>query len=412
MDKLRLIDQPSYLRENVDVRARGASKTFDTMELALFLAWVGYRGIWFSAGKDQLDQPKQYLKYIIDHSKLLQHDIDILLKESVSFKNGGRLRLRNLTELNARSSRADFIVYDEEAQADEDAYNAAVSILAGTSLGLVFHISTPVKASVFENNYDRMRLRELKHKYKFVYTRKWYEAGFLAKRSEWYEEEKRIKPGWYFRQEHECSFELPSGAILQNIQYGPYEEWLMNKIKNQPLCSGLDWNPVAGHWIVSGKWTDDMTGFVILGEYPIGNGYTIQMTKQQYQAIRNVYILDKRLVIESGGLNEAYCLWFEKQRETEGALNQRVSYEEWDSSGINKLNTVEFIITHGITIYCDKRRFPTLAKQIEELHWDPNATEPRIAKDPADSPHALDAFLHAISELNRDDHEVVVERFY
>ncbi len=50
--------------------------------------------------------------------------------------------LKNLTELNARSARADFIIYDEEAQADEDAYNAAVNILAGSPLGIIIHIST------------------------------------------------------------------------------------------------------------------------------------------------------------------------------------------------------------------------------------------------------------------------------
>ena len=36
--KLSLKDEPLFLRETVDVRARGASKSFDTMELALFLS--------------------------------------------------------------------------------------------------------------------------------------------------------------------------------------------------------------------------------------------------------------------------------------------------------------------------------------------------------------------------------------
>ena len=35
--KIRLKDEPIYLRETVDRRGRGASKTFDTMEQNLFL---------------------------------------------------------------------------------------------------------------------------------------------------------------------------------------------------------------------------------------------------------------------------------------------------------------------------------------------------------------------------------------
>ena len=60
--KINLKDQPLYLRETVDRRGRGASKTFDTMEQNLFLAVIGFRGIWFSSGRDQLEQPKIYLK--------------------------------------------------------------------------------------------------------------------------------------------------------------------------------------------------------------------------------------------------------------------------------------------------------------------------------------------------------------
>ena len=53
--KFSLVRQPITNRESVDVRARGASKTFDTMEDALYLAYIGYKGIWFSSGKSQLE---------------------------------------------------------------------------------------------------------------------------------------------------------------------------------------------------------------------------------------------------------------------------------------------------------------------------------------------------------------------
>ena len=67
---------------------------------------------------------------------------------------------------------------------------------------------------------------------------------------------------------------------------------------------------------------------------------------------------------------------------------------------------------NGICIRCDENRFPTLKEMIEDCHWDKNAAEPKLAKDPADSPHALDAFLHAISPLNRIDNVIELGAWY
>lgn len=399
----------------MDVRARGASKTFDTMEDAIYLAYIGYKGIWFSSGKSQLEQPTEYLAYIIDRSQLIRKSLikNKILTQSIVFKNGGRLKLRNLTELNARSSRADFIVYDEEAQADEAAFNAAVSILAGSNLGFVFHISTAAKATIFETNHDRIKLREGRFGTKNVFYRPWDKVGFLAIKREWYEEEKRIKPGWYFRQEHECSFELPSGAVFKNVKYKPYSEIEEGMIEDQQLCSGVDWNPVAGHWLVAVKWNRDMKHVYVMEAHPLGNGYTHEMTMEQYNIIRTYYMRGNALTVEDGGINEAYVKWLQ-ERESENGLsgNRMLNYEEWDSAGVNKLQACSFITQNGICIHVDKARFEVVAKMIEDCHWDTEATEPKIAKDKADSPHALDAFLHAISDLNRQDGMIDISRFY
>ena len=412
--KIGLVKAPLYLRETVDRRARGASKTFDTMEIALFLSVIGYRGIWFSSGRDQLEQPKIYLKYIIDRSQLLQSQINELLKESVTFISGGTLKLKNLTELNARSGRADYIVYDEEAQADKDAYNAAVSILAGSNLGFVFHISTPAKATIFEDNFDRIINREKTTGHKLTFRVKWDQASWLEAKREWYEEQQRIQPGWYFRQEHEASFELPSGAIFQNIIYGRYPDWLTEAVSNQPLLSGIDWNPVNGHWLVSIKHTPDMKNSVIMETRPLGKGYSHELGIEMYNQIRPYYMRGNKLVVEEGGINEAYVLWLKEMDSKNNSWSgeRHLRYEEWDSAGVNKLNAVGYIVQKGITIWVDDLRFMVLAKQIMDLHWDTDAKEPKIWKDKADSPHAIDGYLHAESKLNRMDNVIEVSRFY
>jgi len=413
--KIRLKDEALYLRETVDRRGRGASKTFDTMEQNLFLSVIGYRGIWFASGRDQLDQPKVYLRYIIDRSPLLQSQISELLKEKVEFISGGTLKLKNLTELKARSGRADFAKFDEEAQADKDAYNAAVSILAGSNLGFVFHISTPAKATVFEENYDRIRNRERKTGIKLTFRVIWDRASWLRAKKEWYDEQRRIQPGWYFRQEHEASFELPSGAVLKNVVYGAYPSWLTAAISNQPLLSGLDWNPVNGHWLVSVKFTKDYKNVIIMEAHPLGTGYTHELSMAMYNIIRPYYMRGNKLCAEEGGINDAYIKWLKQMESENGYSGERsLKFEEWDSSGVNKLNAINFLIQNGVTIWIDDLRveFEILAKQIQDLHWDTEAKEPKLYKDPADSPHAFDGFLHSISHKNRMDNIIEVGRFY
>lgn len=409
--KLQVINLPIEYREVIDVRARGGSKTRDTMELALYLASIGFVGIWFAALSRQMEQPKKYLKQIIERS-YLKYLISDLLKESVIFKTGGELRIINLTEDNARSPRSDFVIYDEEARADMDAYNAAVSILSVTELGFSIHISTPCKATVFEENWDRLKLRELRTGEQFCFTRRWDEISFLEKKRPWYEEEQRVRAPWYFRQEHECSFELPMGAVFQLVNYDSYPDWLMQSIKDQPLCSGVDWNPVSGHWLVSGKWTPDFRNFVFMEAHDIGQGYGVEMTNKQWNILLSHMTNGNRLIIESGGINEEYVKWLYQQFPRTGSESIQISEEEWDAQGVEKLNCVNYIIQNGVWIYCDKQKLSILAKMIGDCQWDPDSPVPKLKKDKSDSPHALDAGLHAMSEKNREALTVSVGRLF
>ena len=377
------------------------------MKPALYLSAKGFIGKWFSSGRDQLAQPKKYMDYLVSNS-FLKYLVNEKLKESVTFITGGELVLTNLTELNARSSRGDFIVYDEESQADISAYRAGVSILAGSELGLVFHISTPVKASIFEENHDRLKLRELITGEQFIFSKRWDEVEFLAKKREWYEEQKTIVPGWYFRQEHEASFELPSGAVFQNVIYRDIPSWIQ-AYDDTPLCSGIDWNPVAGHWLVGGRWFSDNEAYVIQHAINLGVGYTHQLndpkfpsTAKIYERIRKYFMHDKRVCVEDGGINIAYCDWLRERRaEDSGLRNDYVTYEEWDSAGLNKTNAV--LDLQSVRLYVDELLFPELAKQVRDAHWKEDADKPELAKDKADSPHGLDALLHAVSSSLRRD---------
>lgn len=351
------------------------------------------------------------MDYLVNNS-FMKHLIREKLKESVTFTNGGELTLSNLTELNARSARADLVGYDEEAQANEDAYNASVNILAGSELAIQGHISTPVKGTKFEQNHDRLKLREITTGEQFIFSRTWEDAFWLSSKREWYDEQKRILPGWYFRQEHEASFELPMGAVFQNVEYGRVPDWLMDAVEDEPNRSGLDWNPVAGHIVGDIKWTKDLKHIVVTGEANLGQGYAVEMTMNQWDVIKTKASFGNHLNYECSGLNEEYVKWLNKMKSTFNYPDQNWHSEEWDSLGINKLKIATFIIQNAICIWVDKVRFPKTAKQIEDLAWDPESPVPRLKKDKASSPHYIDAFLHAASEENRRDTKITFGDWY
>ncbi len=367
-----------------------------------------------------MTQPKKYLRRIIDGSFLLQcikrPYREFYAKESVEFEGGGTLQILNLTESKGRSPRCDVVLYDEESEAEEDAYMAAESILDGSDIGLTIHASTPVKGSKFEDNHTTLRLREVTTGHELIFSREYDEITFLidtpAKRAK-YEEKKRVWPPWYFRQELQCKFELRSGAVFRNVVYTPVPDWLWAAIEHQPLLSGIDWNPVSGHWLCSIKWSPDMKNVVVMEERPLGFGYTHELSMEMYNLIRPYYMRGNKLVCEDGGTNDAFVKWLkEMDANNPWSGEKSLKYEEWDTAGVNKLNAAQFIMQNGIIIWVDEVMFEVLSKMIKDLHWDPDATEPKLAKDKATSPHALDGFLHAISKLNRMDNVIEVSRFY
>ena len=357
-----------------------------------------------------MTQPKKYLKRIIDGSFLVycikKPWREYYAKESVEFEGGGTLQILNLTEGKGRSPRCDVVLYDEEAEAEEDAYMAAESILDGSDIGLTIHASTPTKASKFEENHIRLKKKEALTGHELIFARNYDEIYFLvdtpAKRAK-YEEKERTWPGWYFRQENCCSFEHALGAVFQNVVYDVYEqinnEWVLKipLILDQRVVSGLDWNPVSGHWCVGGQWTENQRGFLVTHAVPIAVGYSHELQEEAYIKIKEYAVHKRILNMESGGINEAYVKWWKEWfGRDKNKRNTSVMYEDWDSAGLNKTNAVLAML--DVTIYVDWIRFPELAKQVEDCRWDKDADTPKLDKDPISSPHALDAFLHAVNK--------------
>jgi len=379
------------------------------------MVYLGFEVIYFTANASQLERPKIYMKDLIGRSflKWCITDKNDLQKEKVVFDGSGMLTLVNLTENKAISPRADVIIFDEERKADPDAYNNTHGIFADTDLGFTLHISTPEKATIFEDNCDDLILEGIRDNEQYVFERVLYDISFLwDRRRAHYERLKRKLPAWLWEQEFECKFTLPHGAVFQNVEYGPYPDWLMERIASQPLLSGLDWNPVAGHVIVGIKWTPDFKNIVIMEEANIGQGYAVEMTDAQWNIIKTKASHGNHLNYECSGINEQYVKWVQKQKETFGWVDQNWHSEEWDSAGVNKLKIVFFIIQNAICIWVNKAKYPNTAKDIGDTRWDTESEGAKLKKNKAASPHFADAFLHAASEENRRETTITFGDWY
>ena len=408
---------PPGQREVLGVRSRGGAKTWEEMMFDLYLAqlrnpyvllpnvlgklpWEApLRGYWFSTSEDQLDQPKEYFDYIIANS-FLKYIVQKKTNTLVRFKHGGKLKLSILTKKKVRSGRGDFITIDEEAQAEEELYNAAVGIISGSMFGFISHISTPCKATIFEKNHARLRTREYSTKQKLVFLKPWDEIAFLERNRAFYEEEKRIKPKWWYDQEYCAKFTSPLGSVFRNVVFDVYDlidgEWVLKLPLrlDKRIVSGMDWNPVSGHWLSGGQWLENQQGFLVTHSDVIAVGYSHELQLEAYLAIKQYAIHHKYLCMEDGGINIAFVRWFKEWFGKDKAKRDvNVFYEEWDSQGLNKTNAALEFLPH--TIYVDRMRFPELAEQIENTQWVKDTHNLELKKDPIDSPHAIDSFLHA-----------------
>lgn len=376
------------------------------MVLALYLCYRGYSGIYWGATQDQTVQPASYMDNLVSQTFLTYFvktpPSQNFTKTEVKFKNGGWLRIKNLTESKARSSRADFVIYDEERQMDTDLYRSASSILNTSNIALTIHCSTPAKGSIFEENYKKIQELESKYNADLVYEQKYDNIPFLQtkKMKAQIELRKEKWPKWYFDMEYNNKFTVPEGAVFRNVIY-TFSPKVYDRFDKcpMPIVAGLDWNPVSGHWLVAGKYSLDMNEFMIYESRIMGEGEAFELSQSFYNHLWDYMTDGNMLCVEEGGRNQPFTKKLIKLIEEDPKIKKDkfVIFEEWDSQGITKMNRA--MEMRDLTIYCDQTHYPQLSKQLQNQKWDQNAKgDPKLEKDSANSPHALDALLHALHE--------------
>lgn len=369
------------VNECIIIRCRGGSKTFDMTIVLLYYAAIGLDALFWCAQASQMRQPKKYmsqlcsktfLKYAIEPGKLLM--------EEVTFKTTGTFRIGNLTVDNARSPRADILYFDEEARCDQEALDATTPELSVSKVGKIIHGSTPFKGSPFHKNYLRALVDNIP-----VLILTYQQLGFINKRI--IEMERRTKPTWWFNQEYLCSFEIPNGAVFNNVEFGYYTLPSNCHI----MGGGVDWNPSAGHYLVSSVWNNDYTANYVIEERNLGTNLRVVFQELIDWIINNPSGV---LEIEDGGTNSGYCdsflAYLRDQQLFE--LMQRVKRRNWDSAGVNKSNSITLLT--NAKIYCwDSRIENDVADWIGKAAWDTDSQQPKLKKD--SEQHALDGYLHS-----------------
>lgn len=408
---LDILKLPIDQREALHVRARGGSKTYDMMNLSLYLAYLGLNVIWYSATASNMEQPKLYFRLLVETTFLRYCVAGEKTKTFVEFQGGGSLRILNLTPGTSIAFRADVVIYDEEAKMIQENIDSSDYVTAVSLYALRIHCSTPIRNSPFHHNYTRLSRDQTMNGMQQVFKRTWEDIGFLNRKRAWYEakREKAIREGtlWHFEQENECKFTTPSGKVFHNVVYdkGQFPQRVLDILENPDIHhkhSGIDWNPAEHHRLGGGVWIGDgREEFVVTHDIDLGPGYTHELKNSMWNAITPYMVSDNTLIIEDGGINIAFVKWFGEKLET--FQNQSVNYhaEPWDTEGKNKMESAMTIMNS--TLYLDEIEFPEMASEFQSAHWDKGATEPRLAKNKANSPHRLDTILHAVSELGRGE---------
>ena len=387
------------IKEAGFIRARGGSKTKDLGVICqLYLAFCGLHAVTYVAEADMLKTPKLYYWALINKTFLRYALEEQPLKESCEFKSGGIYELLNLTEGKARSRRIDAAYFDEESDADETAYDASEGTFSVSNFAMIRHGSTPKKGTLFEKN-----IRRLKAEGAVISVLPWQDLPHI--KIAYIARMKKKHPGWYFRQEYECSFEAPMGAVFGNVVEGDYTDLLkQQRTDNHKQYNhyGLDWNPSAGHWLGGTRLSDDMTQLFVIMEKNLGTdlatvlNYLFQLHELHPKSI---------VEIEDGGTNTGFCDALETMARERNIDLDWIVRREWDSQGKNKMNSIT--CTFDSTIRVNPEITPEIAWWLARAHWDENADEPKLEKDP--DQHPLDCALHSFYRSFKQYREVEME---
>lgn len=353
-------------KEIMLLRNRGGSKTRDGTVMAVFFAYHYNRNgdlnrvLWYSGTETQIMAVRGYFleNRLVDRRNCSSTQIRLF--------NGNIIQLRQMTDKQAISPRADVIFFDEEQCFKEETYGMALGTLVGGDHRMI-HMGTTEVDSVLHINYEKLRPlgAVLEH-----------HVDELS----WTTEEEELAtyagfPRWYIQSQLYCQWVRPGGIVFEDVSVGR-----MSIPNGSITFYGCDPNPVSGHALI---------GVTYIGNtIYVHHEYPAYVNTMEFVRLMHSITFDGEIEFELNAGEEVMKL-YDKVNEINHRPNLNVRRVRWNA--VNKMKRIRQICGYKIIVNPSCK---DVLPQIRGAVWDKDSPDvPKLKKESAS--HFLDAFLHA-----------------
>jgi hypothetical protein len=215
-------------------RCRGGSKTRDMALLAVFLAIVGYKIMWFAAYMKQLIRAQEHW---VNNPYVMPFNYTSDRNTWIKLVYGHVIEIGVLSEGNVLGPRKHIIFYDEMARMATGLVDDSEGIFNGMGADIkAIYFSTPLINTVF---HDHCALYlTLEHN---CYEPSWFTLDNI-------QDAERKLPTWKFKQDFLCMFVSGEGMIFtDNLHEGAFPD---PDTLQAGIYYGMDPNPREGYWVI------------------------------------------------------------------------------------------------------------------------------------------------------------------
>ena len=369
------IDYTTTPLETAWKKCRRSAKTENASMLAVFFAILNKEVKWRTPHIKQLGKAKQWFSFNpfvtkIDQQENLIHACNSAFPIDVSI----------LTVANCTGTECDVLIFDEGGWVFKnliiyEAYRNARPMIASSDFKHIVHLSTPARYSAFDDAFDDCALLEQKLNTKLTIIRTSEDCSWISKEFIESEERSHSDCPWYIDQNYKCISTPYGGAVFTN--YYDVNDALrvpdsvrQNWASHVPTHAGVDFNgELVQHYLILIKFVGD--ALLILDEI-------------KFTDLNLLFKYEKfSLELEDGLFSTPFA-------DDARRVGLKCNYLAWDR--IEKMQRVNRVRQRKMIIV-DKRRCPTVWKNLQEAAYDQKERLPLLEK--RTDQHGLDALLHA-----------------
>ena len=373
-------DKIDYTREPLETvlnENRRSGKTEFRTVLAVFFALLNKEVKWRSAYMRQQKEAKIWLHLNPFVDRINNQENLVYLKGQTYYP----IDIAVLSPGNVTGVECDVVFFDEGGWVFRnlqlyEAYRNARPMVAPSDFKHIIHLSTPARYSAFQEAWDDVNTYAEKLGTTLTVLRTWRDCPWITKEFIEYERRMNSDCPWYVAQNYEGIFVVYGGAVFTKFYDINDSSYVTDELydafrKAKPSHGGVDWNgEFTKHYLVLGK---------LLGDY------IFFLDEQKFTDIKYLERFDTRYISieveDDDPFSKPYADDCKK-------LGLKVNYFGWNDEA--KMQRVHYI-QERIAIM-DKRKCPTLWKNMQEAAFDQTSRLPKMEK--RTDQHGIDAGMH------------------